>query len=81
MPESLVTAVYLGVAGYILLTYVLPGYGRAVHLYDGGLVLVAPRSTRAFPWDAITELRVSGVRLGASDTVSASLGINSGENF
>lgn len=66
----LLTAIYLGAAGRILVRDVLPGYGRVLYLYENGLVLAAPRETNAFAWDAVRELRVSGVRIGSADTVS-----------
>ena len=66
----LLTAGYLGAAGRILVRYVLPGYGRVLYLYDNGLILATPRGTNAFAWDAIGELRVSGVRMGSGDAVS-----------
>jgi hypothetical protein len=66
----LLTAGYLGAAGRILVRDVLPGYGRVLYLYDNGLILATPRGTNAFAWDAIGELRVSGVRMGSGDAVS-----------
>lgn len=66
----LLTVLYLGAAGRILVKDVLPGYGRVLYLFENGLVLAAPRETNAFAWDAIRELRVSGVRMGAADKVS-----------
>jgi hypothetical protein len=64
------TAGYLGAAGRILVRDVLPGYGRVLYVYENGLILATTRDVRAFAWDAVEELRVSGVRLGAADTVS-----------
>ncbi|GLY83735.1 DUF6585 family protein [Actinoallomurus iriomotensis] len=66
----LLTAGYLGAAGRVLVRDVLPGYGRMLYLYEGGLILVAGREANAFAWDAIRELRVSGVRMGSADAVS-----------
>jgi hypothetical protein len=66
----LLTAVYLGAAGRILFRDVLPGYGKVVYLYENGLILVDRRDLKAFAWDAVKEMRVSGVRVGSSDTVS-----------
>jgi hypothetical protein len=64
------TVGYLGAAGRILVRDVLPGYGRMLYLYENGLILATGRGTNAFPWDAIGELRVSGVRMGSADAVS-----------
>jgi hypothetical protein len=66
----LLTAGYLGAAGRILVRDVLPGYGKVAYLYENGLVLVDGRDMNAFAWDAVKELRVSGVRVGSSDSVS-----------
>jgi hypothetical protein len=66
----LLTAGYLGAAGRILVRDVLPGYGRVLYLFENGLVLVAPRETNVFAWDAIREVRVSGVRMGSAEAVS-----------
>jgi uncharacterized membrane protein YqaE (UPF0057 family) len=66
----LLTAGYLGAAGRILVRDVLPGYGRVLYLYENGLVLGTSRGTNAFAWDAVRELRVSGVRMGSADAVS-----------
>lgn len=66
----LLTAVYLGAAGRILVRDVLPGYGRVLYLYENGLVLATPRENLAFAWDAVSELRVSGIRMGSADAVS-----------
>jgi hypothetical protein len=66
----LLTALYLGAAGRILVRDILPGYGRVLYLFENGLVLATPRENIAFAWDAVSELRVSGVRLGSADAVS-----------
>jgi hypothetical protein len=66
----LLTAGYLGAAGRILLRDVLPGYGKVVYLYENGLIFADRRDTKAFAWDAVKEMRVSGVRVGSSETVS-----------
>ncbi len=66
----LLTAAYLGAAGRILVRDVLPGYGRVLYLYENGLVLADGRKRTAFPWDAIREVNVSGVRMGSSEAVS-----------
>jgi hypothetical protein len=71
----LLTAGYLGAAGRILVRDVLPGYGRVLYLYENGLILVSGRGMDAFAWDAVEELRVSGVRIGAADTVSWRCGL------
>jgi hypothetical protein len=71
----LLTAGYLGAAGRILVRDVLPGYGRVLYLYENGLVLTAGRGVNAFPWDTVEELRVSGARVGAADTVSWRCGL------
>lgn len=63
------TAGYLGAAARILVRDVLPGYGRVLYLYEQGLILTARKTTTAYPWDAIKELRVSGSRVRASDAV------------
>jgi hypothetical protein len=65
------TVVYLGAAGHVLVRQVLPGAGRAAYLYQGGLVHQTGRRTAvAFPWDAVAEVRVSGVRHGSDDTIT-----------
>lgn len=66
----LLTAGYLGAAGRILVRDVLPGYGRVLYLFENGLVLATPRGSNAFAWDAIREVRVSGVRMGSAEAVS-----------
>jgi hypothetical protein len=66
----LLTVVYLGAAGRILVRDVLPGYGKVLYLFENGLILSTARGTNAFAWDAIGELRVSGVRMGSADAVS-----------
>jgi hypothetical protein len=66
----LLTAGYLGAAGRILLRDVLPGYGKVVYLYENGLIFADRGDTKAFAWDAVKEMRVSGVRAGSSETVS-----------
>lgn len=66
----LLTVLYLGAAGRILVRDILPGYGRMLYLFDNGLVLSTPRENSAFAWDAVTEVRVSGVRMGSSEAVS-----------
>ena len=66
----LLCAAYLGAAGRILFRDVMPGYGRMLYLYENGLVLVDGRDVHAFPWGAIKEVRVSGVRVGSSEVVS-----------
>jgi hypothetical protein len=66
----LLTAGYLGAAGRILVRDVLPGYGRVLYMYENGLILTAGRNVHTFAWDAIRELRVSGVRMGSADAVS-----------
>ncbi|MCW2861945.1 MAG: hypothetical protein JWP48_3653 [Actinoallomurus sp.] len=71
----LLTAGYLGAAGRILVRDVLPGYGRVLYLYENGLILTAGRGVNAFAWDAVEELRVSGARVGAADTVSWHCGL------
>ncbi|MDN3359854.1 hypothetical protein QWU11_45295 [Actinomadura sp. DC4] len=66
----LLCAAYLGAAGRILMRDVLPGYGRMLYLYENGLILVEVRNVATFPWDAVREIRVSGVRMGSTDVVS-----------
>ncbi len=66
----LLTAGYLCAAGRVLVRDVLPGYGRMLYVYENGLILVAGRDAHAFAWDAVRELRVSGVRMGSAETVS-----------
>jgi hypothetical protein len=66
----LLTAGYLGAAGRILLRDVLPGYGKVVYLYENGLIFADRRDMKAFAWDAVKEMSVSGVRVGTSETVS-----------
>ncbi|GAB2822681.1 hypothetical protein GCM10027176_28760 [Actinoallomurus bryophytorum] len=66
----LLTIGYLGAAGRILLRDVLPGYGKVVYLYGNGLILADRGDMKVFAWDAIKEMRVSGVRIGSSETVS-----------
>jgi hypothetical protein len=66
----LLTVGYLGAAGRVLVRDVLPGYGRVLYLYDNGVILTSGRDAEAFAWDAIEELRVSGVRVGGLDAVS-----------
>lgn len=71
----LLTVVYLGAAGRILVRDVLPGYGRMLYVYENGLILATTREVTAFPWDAVKEVRVSGVRIGSADTVSWRCGL------
>lgn len=71
----LLTAAYLGAAGRILVRDVLPGYGRLLYVYDKGLILATPRENTVFPWDAIKEVRISGVRMGMADAVSWRCGL------
>jgi hypothetical protein len=66
----LLTLGYLGAAGRILVRDVLPGYGRVLYLYENGLILATGGGSHAFSWDAIGEVRVSGVRMRSADTVS-----------
>jgi hypothetical protein len=66
----LLCSAYLGAAGRILVRDVLPGYGRVLYLYENGLILVNGRNVETFAWDAVRELRVSGVRVGAAEAVS-----------
>jgi uncharacterized protein DUF6585 len=66
----LLTVAYLGAAGRVLVRDVLPGYGKVLYLFENGLILSTARGTNAFAWDAIGELRVSGVRMGLADAVS-----------
>ena len=66
----LLTAGYLGAAGRVLVRDVLPGYGRMLYMYENGLILVDGREAHAFAWDAVREVRVSGVRTGSTDEVS-----------
>ncbi|MCO6010860.1 hypothetical protein NE236_38465 [Actinoallomurus purpureus] len=66
----LLTVAYLGAAGHILVRDVLPGRGPVVHLFDNGVVLSSWRTATPFAWDAVTELRVSGVRRAATGTVT-----------
>jgi hypothetical protein len=66
----LLTAGYLGAAGRILVNDVLPGFGQVLYLFENGLVLSTPKGANAFPWDAVREVRVSGVRTGLTDEVS-----------
>lgn len=61
---------YLGAAGRILVRDILPGYGRVLYRFENGLILTTRRTVTAFPWDAVAELRISGVRLAASEAVS-----------
>lgn len=63
------TLIYLGGAGRILFQDVLPEYGRVAYVFENGLVVSSWRVVAAFPWDAIAELRVSGVRRAAADAV------------
>jgi hypothetical protein len=65
----LLTAAYLGAAGRILVRDVLPARGPVVHLFESGVVLSSWRAATPLAWDAVTELRVSGVRQAATDTV------------
>jgi hypothetical protein len=66
----LLCAAYLGAAGHVLVRDVLPGYGRMLYLYENGLILVDGRNVETFPWDAVKEVRVAGVRMGSADAVS-----------
>lgn len=66
----LLTVGYLGAAGRILFQDVLPEQGRVAYLFENGLVVSSWRAAMAFPWDAIEELRVSGVRRASSDAVT-----------
>ncbi|MFL6053313.1 MAG: DUF6585 family protein [Actinoallomurus sp.] len=66
----LLTAAYLGAAGRILVRDVLPGRGPAVHLFENGVVLSSWHAVTPFAWDAVTELRVSGVRSAATSAVT-----------
>ncbi len=65
----LLTVVYLGGAGRILVRDVMPGYGRLLYLYENGLILITRKETEAYAWEAVEELRVSGARVGAGDDV------------
>jgi hypothetical protein len=65
----LLTAAYLGAAGRILVRDVLPARGPVIRLFENGVVLSSWRAATPFAWDAVTELRVSGVRRAATDTV------------
>ncbi|MCO5993202.1 DUF6585 family protein [Actinoallomurus rhizosphaericola] len=63
----LLTAAYLGAAGRVLVREVLPGQSpTTVHLFENGVVLSSWRAVTPFAWDAVTELRVSGVRSAAT---------------
>lgn len=64
------TVVYLGGAARILFQDVLPEQGRVAYVFENGLAVASWRTVTAYPWDAITELRVSGVRRAAADTVT-----------
>lgn len=66
---------YLGAAGRILVRDILPGYGRTLYRFENGLILTTRRAATAFPWDAVAEVRVSGVRRAVADTVSWRFGI------
>jgi hypothetical protein len=66
----LLTVGYLGAAGRILVRDVLPGYGRVLYLFEHGLILASRQDATAFHWDAIDEVRVSGVRAGSAVAVS-----------
>lgn len=61
---------YLGAAGRILVRDILPGYGRVLYRFENGLILQTRRTVTTFPWDAVAELRVSGVRPAVSEEVS-----------
>jgi hypothetical protein len=71
----LLVAGYLGAAGRILVRDILPGYGRVLYRFENGLVLTNRRTATAFPWDAIAEVRLSGVRRVPSDAVSWRFGL------
>jgi hypothetical protein len=71
----LLVAGYLGAAGRILVRDILPGYGRVLYRFDNGLILATRRTVTAFPWDAVSEVRVSGVRRVPSDAVSWRFGV------
>ncbi|GAA0367713.1 hypothetical protein GCM10010151_67050 [Actinoallomurus spadix] len=65
------TVAYLGAAARVLVRDVLPGQGATtVHLFENGVVLSSWRAVTPFPWDAVTELRVSGVRAAATGAVT-----------
>lgn len=66
----LLTIGYLGAAVRILVREILPAYGRALYLFEHGLILATRQSLTAFPWDAVEQVRVSGARAGTSDEVS-----------
>jgi hypothetical protein len=66
----LLTVAYLGAAGRVLTRDVLPRRNPAVHLFENGVVLSTWRTATPFAWDAVTELRVSGVRQAATGTVT-----------
>jgi hypothetical protein len=76
----LLTAGYLGAAGRILMRDVLPGYGKVVYLHENGLIFADRQAANAFAWDAVKELRVSGVRVGSSDVVSWRCGLVRADN-
>jgi hypothetical protein len=66
----LLTIGYLAAAGRILVRDILPTYGRALYLYENGLILVSRRAVTAFPWDAVAQVRLCGARTGTSEDVS-----------
>ncbi|MEV5748128.1 DUF6585 family protein [Actinoallomurus sp. NPDC052308] len=66
----LLTAAYLGAAGRVLVREVLPARGSTVHLFENGVVLSSWRAATPLAWDAVTEVRVSGVRRAATGTVT-----------
>jgi hypothetical protein len=66
----LLTAGYLGAAGWILVHGVLPGYGQVLYLFEDGLILTTRRDATAVHWDSVDELRLSGVRVGMEANVS-----------
>ncbi len=66
----MLTLVYLGGAARILFRDVLPEQGRVAYVFENGLVVASWRAVTAYPWDAIAELRVSGVRRAAADAVT-----------
>jgi hypothetical protein len=70
MLSVLLTAGYLGAAGWILVHDVLPGYGQVLYLFEDGLILATRREVTAVHWDSVEELRLSGVRVGTTASVT-----------
>jgi hypothetical protein len=66
----LLTAGYLGAAGWILVRDVLPGYGQVLYVFENGLIMATRLEVTAAHWDSVAELRLSGVRVGSAASVS-----------